>query len=56
MDPTLTSKQIRDIFIQYFVERDHTFVRSSSTVPHDDPSLLFANAGMNQVRCVCVCM
>ena len=52
MDPSLTGQQIRDIFIQYYVEREdlkHTFVPSSSTVPHDDPTLLFANAGMNQV-------
>ena len=52
MDPSLTGQQIRDIFIQYYVEREglkHKFVPSSSTIPHDDPTLLFANAGMNQV-------
>lgn len=50
MDSSLTSKQIRQMFISYFNEQAHTFVPSSSVVPHDDPTLLFTNAGMNQVR------
>lgn len=49
MDPSLTSNDIRKIFIDYFVQRDHDFIPSSSVIPHDDPTLLFANAGMNQV-------
>ena len=49
MDPSLTSNDIRKIFIDYFVKRDHDYVHSSSVIPHDDPTLLFANAGMNQV-------
>ena len=49
MDSSLTSNDIRKIFIDYFVKRDHDFVPSSSVIPHDDPTLLFANAGMNQV-------
>ena len=49
MDPSLTSNDIRKIFIDYFVKRDHDFIPSSSVIPHDDPTLLFANAGMNQV-------
>ncbi|KAH3672219.1 hypothetical protein WICPIJ_010071 [Wickerhamomyces pijperi] len=35
---------------KYFEERGHTFVASSSVVPFDDPTLLFANAGMNQYK------
>ena len=49
MDPSLTSNDIRKLFIDYFVKRDHDFIPSSSVIPHDDPTLLFANAGMNQV-------
>ena len=42
---------IRQQFIDYFVDRHaHTFVPSSSVVPHGDPTLLFANAGMNQFK------
>lgn len=43
------ARRTRDEFFKYFQERDHTFVPSSSTIPYDDPTLLFANAGMNQV-------
>ena len=50
MDSSLSSKQLRQMFIDYFVKEEHVHWRSSSTVPHDDPTLLFANAGMNQVQ------
>jgi alanyl-tRNA synthetase len=51
MDPTLNSKQLRKIFIDYFVERHaHKYVHTSSVIPHEDPTLLFANAGMNQFK------
>lgn len=51
MDASLTGKDLRQIFIDFYVKKhEHTFARSSSVVPHDDPTLLFANAGMNQVN------
>ncbi|CAI8011142.1 Alanine--tRNA ligase, cytoplasmic [Geodia barretti] len=51
MDASLRSTQLRQMFIDFFVEKkQHVHWPSSSTIPHDDPTLLFANAGMNQFK------
>ncbi|NXD87410.1 SYAC protein, partial [Halcyon senegalensis] len=50
MEAPLTASQIRQRFIDFFKENKHTYVHSSSTIPLDDPTLLFANAGMNQFK------
>jgi alanyl-tRNA synthetase len=47
---TMTSAEIRRAFLNYFEERGHRVVRSSSLVPKNDPTLLFTNAGMNQFK------
>jgi len=45
-----TAKQIRSEFIDFFKSKNHEFVASSPIVPHNDDTLLFANAGMNQFK------
>ncbi|MGC9454676.1 MAG: alanine--tRNA ligase [Phycisphaerae bacterium] len=45
-----TSKEIRSEFLEFFQQHGHTFVPSSSLLPAEDPTLLFANAGMNQFK------
>ena len=46
----MKSSQIRRRFVDFFVQRGHTVVPSSSLVPADDPTLLFTNAGMVQFK------
>jgi alanyl-tRNA synthetase len=46
----MTADQVRSAFLRFFEERGHRVVKSSSLVPQDDPTLLFANAGMNQFK------
>uniref|UniRef100_A0A674AE75 alanine--tRNA ligase n=1 Tax=Salmo trutta TaxID=8032 RepID=A0A674AE75_SALTR len=50
MYSSLTAAQIREKFIDFFHLHEHQYVHSSATIPLDDLTLLFANAGMNQVR------
>jgi alanyl-tRNA synthetase len=46
----MTSAEIRGSFLKYFERNGHHIVSSSSLVPHEDPTLLFTNAGMNQFK------
>ncbi len=46
----VTSQDIRASFLRYFERQGHRIVSSSPLVPHDDPTLLFTNAGMNQFK------
>ncbi len=46
----LTGSEIRRRFLEFFEQKNHKIVHSSSLVPANDPTLLFTNAGMNQFK------
>lgn len=46
----MRAQEIRNAFSNYFIRNGHDKHKSSSLVPHNDPTLLFANAGMNQFK------
>ena len=46
----MKSSQIRETFLSYFKKNNHKIVHSSSLVPQNDPTLMFANSGMVQFK------
>lgn len=46
----MSANQIRSLFLSYFRDHQHEVVASSSLIPHNDPTLLFTNAGMVQFK------
>lgn len=49
-DMKWNAKVVRQTFLDFFKSRNHTLYPSSSVIPYEDPTLLFANAGMNQYK------
>ena len=50
MDQKFTGNAIRETYIQFFLDKGHTFVPSAPLIPGDDETLLFTNAGMVQFK------
>ena len=46
----MKSQDIRKLFLEFFKNKKHSIVDSSSLVIKDDPTLMFVNAGMNQFK------
>ena len=46
----LTGSEARSRFLDFFRQHDHTIAKSSPLIPHNDPTLLFTNAGMVQFK------
>lgn len=46
----MQTQDVRRKFLKYFKDKNHSVIASSPVVPHDDPTLLFTNAGMNQFK------
>jgi alanyl-tRNA synthetase len=46
----VSANEIRGQFLDFFREKEHTVVPSASLLPHNDPTLIFTNAGMNQFK------
>lgn len=46
----ISANEVRRQFLEFFKEKEHTIVPSASLIPHNDPTLIFTNAGMNQFK------
>ncbi len=46
----MKAQHIREVFLDFFAQKNHKILPSSSLLPKDDPTILFANAGMNQFK------
>jgi alanyl-tRNA synthetase len=45
-----STREIRNKFVDFFAQRNHCVIKSSSLIPHNDPSLMFVNSGMVQFK------
>ena len=46
----MKAQQIRETFLDFFAKKKHKIIKSSSLLPKDDPTILFAHAAMNQFK------